>query len=44
MDERAKDFLDIATNRPGSYDSGRNKHSGIERLFRNWFWSGSDKN
>lgn len=41
MDERAKDFLDIATNRPGSTTRGRNKHSGVERLFRNWFQSGS---
>lgn len=42
MDERAKDFLDIATNRPGSTTRGRNKHSGVERLFRNGFHGGSE--
>jgi len=29
MDERAKDFLDIATNRPGSMTRDQNKHSGV---------------
>lgn len=43
MDERAKDFLDIATNRPGSMTRDQNKHSGVVRSFRNWFRSGSDK-
>jgi len=43
MDERAKDFLDIAMNRPGSMTRDQNKHFGVEHSFRKWFRSGSGK-
>lgn len=32
MDERAKDFLDIATSRPGSMTRDQNKHSGVQNV------------